>query len=81
MLNKSDKKISRKFYTVPKNVSTVEAIIYDWVAENYGETEAESGSWCIPELAENVKLKLLELFRNGKEYQQKFTVHYEKEGD
>lgn len=81
MLNKSDKKISRKFYTVPKNVSTVEAIIYDWVAENYGETEAESGSWCIPELASHIEAKITEMLETGKEYQQKFTVHYEKEGE
>lgn len=81
MLNKSDKKISRKFYTVPKNVSTIEAIIYDWVAENYGETEAESGSWCIPELASHIGAKIAEMLEAGKEYQQKFTVHYEKEGE
>lgn len=81
MLNKSDKKISRKFYTVPKNVSTVEAIIYDWVAENYGETEAKSGSWCIPELASHIEAKITEMLETGKEYQQKFTVHYEKEGE
>lgn len=81
MKNNIKEKISPEFYDVPENVSHIEAIIFDWVAENYGETEAESGSWCIPELAAHIEAKITEMLETGKEYQQKFTVCYDKIGD
>lgn len=36
----------------------IEKIIYNWVAEHYGQNEADDPSWCIESLAQEIKNKL-----------------------
>lgn len=60
----------RKEMEIPKKVSKVEAIIYDWVVTNYGSAEAQEGSWNINQLAEYVEQNI------DTDYEQKYTVQY-----
>ena len=42
-------------------MATIKELIYEWVSENFGQSEADDPSWNIEELAdyleENLKLK------------------------
>ena len=58
----------------PKKISKIEAIIYDWVVDNFGTSEAMSPAWNITMLAEAIHENL-----NG-DYEQSNTVVYENEG-
>ena len=60
----------REEMEIPEKVSKVEAIIYDWVATNYGPAEAQEGSWNINQLAEYVEQNI------DTDYKQKYTVQY-----
>lgn len=62
-----------EFYEIPKEVSVTETIIYDWVVEHFGESEAEDPSWNIHALAEAID-------ENWNEnYKQKYPVRYLKQ--
>lgn len=39
---------------------TMNKIIYEWVKENYGESEADNPSWDIEALAKHIQSKLKE---------------------
>ena len=71
MKNKPDNTIDPELYEVPENVTPVEAMIYDWVTDHYGSSEAENGSWNIAVLAEYINKQL-----GAKKYSQKYTVKY-----
>jgi len=43
----------------PKNITKIEALIYNWVETNFGSSEAMSPSWKITELAEYLHNNLL----------------------
>ncbi len=58
----------------PKKIRKIEAIIYDWVRDNFGCSEAEAPSWNINYLAEEIHDNL-----NG-DYEQSHTVLYQNEG-
>jgi hypothetical protein len=60
-----------KDYDVPVEVSVTEAIIYDWVVEHYGKSEAVSSSWNITALAQHLDEML-----NKDSYKQVNTVMY-----
>lgn len=69
---KDFQEVSQYNCEVPKEVSKTEAIIYDWVATHFGETEACDPSWNIHSLAECIdKYK-------DKEYKQQYTVAYDE---
>lgn len=70
MKNEIKEIIDHDYYEVPDEISPIEAIIYDWVEEHYGE--AEDASWCIPELAEHIE----ETLKSGSVYKQNNTVKY-----
>ena len=59
----------------PKKISKIEAIIYDWVVDNFGTSEAMSPSWNITMLAEAIHENL------NDNYEQSNTVVYENEGE
>lgn len=40
----------------------IDKIIYEWVKENYGESEANNPSWSIVELANHITSKFHELY-------------------
>ena len=64
-------------YNVPENITETEAIIYDWVAHNYGKQEASNPSWNISALAKYMEeMKTLQQ-STGAEYKQSNTVAYE----
>lgn len=63
-------------YDVPENVTQMEIIIYDWVANKYGISEAENPSWNISDLAKYIEdLQALQQ-STGAEYAQSNTVKY-----
>lgn len=57
-------------YEIPKKVSVTEAIIYDWVVDHFGESEAEDPSWNIHMLAKHIDKEYNE------NYKPKHTVKY-----
>ena len=59
----------------PKKISKIEAIIYDWVVDNFGTSEAMSPSWNITMLAEAIHENL------NDNYEQSNTIVYENEGE
>lgn len=63
-----------KVMEIPEKVSKLEAIIYDWVYENFDHSEAEDPSWNISMLAEEIEEKL------NTKYKQKHTVAYVNDG-
>ena len=63
-----------KTMEIPEKVSKLEAIIYDWVYENFDHSEAEDPSWNISMLAEDIEEQL------NKPYKQKHTVAYVGDG-
>ncbi len=69
--NSIDGIIDNDYYEVPGEVSVTEAIIYDWVAKTFGESEAEDPSWNISELA-----KVIDKNIHKKNYKQQHTVKY-----
>lgn len=71
MKNKPDNTIDSELYEVPENVTPIEAMIYDWVTDNYGSSEAECASWNIAELAGYIHKQL-----DAGKYTQKYTVKY-----
>lgn len=74
ILTNKKPKISKeelKDYDVPVEVSVTEAIIYDWVVEHYGKSEAVSPSLNITALAQHLDEML-----NKDSYKQVNTVMY-----
>ena len=61
--------------SAPKKISKIEAIIYDWVVDNFGTSEAMSPSWNITMLAKAIHENL------NDNYEQSNTVVYENEGE
>lgn len=59
-------------YDIPAEVSITEAMIYDWVVEHYGKSEAKSPSWNITALAQH-----LDEMSSKDTYKQVNTVMYE----
>lgn len=74
MLNKGKdfKEVSQYDVEIPQVVSETEAIIYDWVCNHFGQTEACDPSWNISLLAKHID----ECKANGN-YKQEYTVVYE----
>lgn len=70
MDNNINEIIDADMYEVPKDISKTEAIIYDWVVEHFGESEAEDPSWNIHLLAQYIDEQSIG------EYEQKNTVKY-----
>jgi len=68
--NKIEEIIDTDEYEVPKDISRTEAFIYDWVVDNFGESEAEDPSWNIHALAQAID----EADLNN--YEQQHTVKY-----
>lgn len=64
-------------YNVPENITETEAIIYDWVAHNYGKQEASNPSWNISALAKYMEELRTLRQSTGAEYKQSNTVAYE----
>ncbi len=60
---------------IPKTVSVLEAIIYDYVVEHFGESEAQNPSWDITSLAAWIQNYQEEM--NNKAYEQLHTVAYD----
>lgn len=65
-------KEEREDYDIPAEVSVTEAMIYDWVVEHYGKSEAKSPSWNITALAQH-----LDEMSNKDSYSQVNSVMYE----
>ena len=61
-----------ELYDIPKKVSVTEAVIYDWVVDHFGTSEAEDPSWNIHLLAEHLNKKCTE------KYKQKHPIRYLK---
>lgn len=78
MLNKGKdfEDIDTEVCSYQKEISETEAIIYDWVAEHFGETEAMDPSWNITLLAEHI-----DKCKAKGNYKQKYTVVYRDEGE
>lgn len=70
MDNKINEIIDADMYEVPRDISKTEAIIYDWVVDNFGESEAEDPSWNIRALAQHIDEQSIG------EYEQQNTVKY-----
>jgi hypothetical protein len=65
---------------IPKTVSVLEAIIYDYVVEHFGESEAQNPSWDITSLAAWIQ-NYQEEMNNDKAYEQLHTVAYDYEDE
>lgn len=65
---------------IPKTVSVLEAIIYDYVAEHFGEEEAQNPSWDITSLGAWIQNHQEEI-SNSKSYEQLHTVAYDYDED
>lgn len=63
-------------YEVPGEVSETEAIIYDWVYDNFGESEAVDPSWNIHALAEYIDEVKESLASKNIKYSKKHTIKY-----
>ena len=61
-------------YDIPQEVSETEAMIYDWVVDRYGNSEAELPSWNIADLAKYIDENRSK--GDNEEYKQTFTVAY-----
>lgn len=70
MDNNINEVVDTDMYEVPKDVSKTEAIIYDWVVDHFGESEAEDPSWNIHLLAQHIDEQSIG------EYKQQNTVKY-----
>lgn len=57
---------------VPTEVSKTEAIIYDWVYENYGESEVQLPSYDLTKLAKYINDNI------NTDYKQQHAVAYNK---
>jgi hypothetical protein len=69
---KDYQEVTQYNYNVPKHVSKIEAIIYDYVANHYGTNEACNPSWNINQLSEYVENNI-----NNENYKQEHTVAYD----
>lgn len=74
--NKIVEIIDHDDYDVPENITETEAIIYDWVANKYGNNEAEYPSWDISNLAKYLEDMRALQQSTGAEYAQSNTVKY-----
>lgn len=74
MLNKGKdfKEVSQYDVEIPQVVSETEAIIYDWVCDHFGTTEACDPSWNISMLAAHI-----DKCKAEGNYKQEHTVIYE----
>lgn len=70
MDNNINEIIDTDIYEVPRDISKTEAIIYDWVVDHFGESEAEDPSWNIRLLAQYIDEQSIG------EYEQQNTVKY-----
>ena len=60
-------------YVYPEKVRIIQAIIFDWVCDEYGEDAARNPIWDIPALAKYIHDNLCCY------YEQKYCVSYKKE--
>lgn len=74
--NKITELIDSDEYEIPSKITETEAMIYDWVVEHFGCSEAEDPSWNISALAAYIE-DMRDLQQStGTTYKQSNTVKY-----
>ena len=68
---KDHQEIAQYDNNIPKHISKIEAIIYDYITNHYGATEACNPSWNINQLAEYIEANI-----DNPDYKQEWTVVY-----